>query len=130
MKYGNPGERLSASRSCERRFGTPFLRGEEPLRIESRHTARTGGGHGLAIHMILYVAGGEYARHVGLRTPTTGLDVARVVHIELAAEECGVGIVADGDEETVGGQLGRLAVLQIANENARDRFVSNHVLDD
>ncbi|OMP12962.1 hypothetical protein COLO4_02517 [Corchorus olitorius] len=52
--------------------------------------------------VVLHVAGGEHARDVGGRghavQAALRADVARVVHVELAAEDVGVRLVADGDE--------------------------------
>jgi hypothetical protein len=37
------------------------VRGDEPFGLERRHAAHAGGGHGLAEHLVLDVAGGEDA---------------------------------------------------------------------
>ena len=59
-------------------------------------------------------------------------DVAGLVHVELPAEERGVRVVPDGDEEPVGLELGLLAGLHVANENAGHAAVlgAEHLLDD
>jgi len=61
-----------------------FEGGQEPFRVERRHTAGAGGGHGLAVDMILHVAGGEDARDVRaggarLRDQVAGLVVVELV---------------------------------------------------
>src|SRR3546814_2862820 len=77
------------------------------------HAAHAGGGHGLAEHLVLDVAGGEDAGDRGRRAVGRGLDVAFVVHVEMAAEHLGRRVVADGDEHAVGGNLARLARLDV-----------------
>src|SRR5689334_11405222 len=74
---------------------------EEPLGVERRHAAGPRAGDGLAVDVILHVAGGEHAFHAGLGgqafQPAAGDDVA-VLHLQLAGEQVGVRVVADGDE--------------------------------
>ena len=58
--------------------------------------------------MVLHVASGEYPRHVGHRGHAgqagAGDDVA-VFHLQLALEDVGVGLVANGNEAAFDGQL-------------------------
>ena len=70
---------------------------QEPLRFDRGHAAGTGRGDGLAVMMVLHVAGGENAFDVRFRAVVRD-QVAVFVHIQLAFEELRVGIVADGDE--------------------------------
>src|SRR6185503_9114410 len=59
------------------------------LGVERGHAAAAGAGDGLAVHMVLDVAGGEHARHAGGRgealAAAAGDDIA-VFHLELAGE--------------------------------------------
>src|SRR5690606_4665136 len=71
------------------------------LCVQGGHAAAGGAGDSLAIDVVLHVAGGEDARHRGhgghALQAAAGGDVA-VVHVQLALEDAGVGLVADGDE--------------------------------
>ena len=53
---------------------------------------------GLTVGVIHQVAGGEHARDIGERRAALGDDVAVGVGVDLALNELGLGIVADGDE--------------------------------
>src|SRR5450759_4948973 len=72
------------------------------LRVQCRHAARAGAGHGLAIDMVLHVARREYAGYAGgggiALLTAVGEDVA-ALHFELALEDLCIGRVADGDEQ-------------------------------
>src|SRR5690242_18710452 len=60
---------------------------QESLCVQRRHAARASRGDGLAVHMVLHVAGSEHARHAGHRGKAdlagAGVDVA-VLHLDLA----------------------------------------------
>src|SRR5450830_1422871 len=77
------------------------------LGVQCCHATRTGAGDGLAVDMVLHVAGGKHARHAGggghAFQASLGLDVA-VVHVQLAFEDAGVWLVANGDEYAVHAQ--------------------------
>src|SRR5690606_37405690 len=77
---------------------------ELALGVERGLAAGGGRGDGLAVDMVLHVAGGEHAGDAGGRgiavTPATGDDVA-TFHVQLAFEDIGVRLVADGDEYAV-----------------------------
>src|SRR5699024_4667056 len=63
-----------------------------------------GGGDGLPVDVVGDVAGGEYAGDAGgggLAVQAAFDAVVAVVHVELAGEDVGVGLVADGDEHAV-----------------------------
>src|SRR5258708_37517338 len=72
------------------------------VRIESRHVARSRACHGLAIDVVLHVAGGEYAGNAGRGrvsgVATFGDDVAGP-HLELALADIGGWRMTDGDED-------------------------------
>src|SRR6185503_1554794 len=63
------------------------------LRVERRHAAGPSAGDGLAVYVILHVAGGKHAGDAGSGgvsvQPALGDDVA-VLHLELALENFGV----------------------------------------
>src|SRR5690606_35159632 len=81
--------------SGQRRLG--LLR-EEPLGLKRRHAAHARGGDGLAVHLVLHVAGGIDAGHGGGGGVGPGEDITLVIHLHLALEQGGGRIVADGDE--------------------------------
>src|SRR3546814_942537 len=51
--------------------GSVVLGLEPALRVQGGLAARTGGGDGLAVGVVLQVAAGEYAHHVGCRCAAT-----------------------------------------------------------
>ena len=63
---------------------------------------------GLAVDVVLHVAGGENAGDAGLGgvafASAPGHEVA-ALHFELAGEQVGIGFVADGDEDAVDGEV-------------------------
>src|SRR5438094_8434844 len=85
----------------QRRARMPFLGGEEALRVERGHTTGAGGGDRLPIGVILHVAGGEDAGHIGLGRAGLRDEIAGFVVVELVDEQLGVRVVADSDEDAV-----------------------------
>lgn len=66
----------------------------QPLSLQRRHTARTGRRDGLAVLLVLDVAGGEHALDGCLGGTGYGLNVAVCVEGELGLDEGGGGLVA------------------------------------
>ncbi|KAI1692731.1 hypothetical protein Ddc_23368 [Ditylenchus destructor] len=99
---------------------------QEALGVQGGHAARAGAGDGLAIDVVLHVAGGEHARdgghggHAG--QAALGDDVA-VFHFQLALENFGVGLVADGDEAALQLDVGGRAVLRALDAHTGDAAV-------
>src|SRR5579884_3851310 len=83
--------------------------------IDRRAAAIAGRGHRLTVAMIDHVAGGENAWHVGHRVLARD-DVAPLVHIDLAAEQRGIGLMADGHEQPLDIEPSRRIGLQIADQ--------------
>ena len=81
----------------------PFF--EVALCVERGHRPGAGRGDGLAVRVILHVAGREDARDVRPGRPRLGHEVALVVVVEPVQEERRRRIVADRDEEAVGLEL-------------------------
>src|SRR5690606_4851465 len=85
------------------------------------HAAETGRGDGLAVDVVGDVAGGEHARHAGLRGHArgTGLDAhVAVLHVQLADEDVRVRLVADGDEHGAELDVAGFAALHVAHAHA------------
>src|SRR5439155_5443145 len=78
---------------------------EEPLGVHGGHTAGPCGCHSLPVDMVLNVARRKDAGNVSLRA-VVRLEIAHLVHLELAAEKRCVGRVADADENSVAGFYG------------------------
>nr|GEU28440.1 hypothetical protein [Tanacetum cinerariifolium] len=109
-----------------------LLRFEVALGIQRGHAAGAGAGDGLAVDMVLHVAGGKHAGSGGggghAFGARAGLDVA-VVHVQLAFEDARVRLVADGHEQAVHGDLGDGAVVGRLQFQARDAaFVAQYFL--
>ena len=79
-----------------------------PLRIDRRHAAGAGGGNRLAVDMVLDIAAGKDTGDIGLGA-VVGEDVSGRIEIELADEQFGIGLMADGDEQAVAFEVGSLA---------------------
>src|SRR6185312_7607541 len=75
-----------------------FLRGKIFLGVERGHAAGAGGGHRLTVDLVHHVAAGEHALDAGLGRARLDDDVAVGIEVELALEQLGRGLVADGDE--------------------------------
>ena len=86
--------------------------------VQCAHATTAGGGHGLAPAAVLDVTGGEDAGDLGLRRAGAGDQVAGLVGLELAVQERGVGDVADGVEEALGGDDPLLAGLDVTDAHA------------
>src|SRR5690606_23890791 len=78
------------------------------------------------VHVVLYIAGGEHTGHRGhgghAGQAALGDDVA-VFHVELAFEDAGVGLMADGDESAGDGQVFGGAGVGVAYAHAGDAAV-------
>ncbi|MPM35580.1 hypothetical protein SDC9_82173 [bioreactor metagenome] len=118
------------------RGGNPFLflLFQETLGVEGCHAARSCAGDGLAVDVVLHVAGGEHAVHAGLGgkafQAALGDDVAGLVHFQVALEDFGVGRVADGDEAALQGDVFYLAVLCALDADAgHAALVAQHFVE-
>jgi hypothetical protein len=63
---------------------------------------RTSAGDGLSILLVLDITAGKDTRHAGVAGAGLGLDVAVLVELDLALDQLGGGVVADGVEEPLG----------------------------
>ena len=81
---------------------------EEMLSIESGHAAGASRGDGLAVARVLDIAAGVDAGDTGGDAGSGNVAVG--MELELAGEEFGIGLVADGDKEAVDVALGCGAV--------------------
>src|SRR6201995_3641726 len=71
-----------------------------PLGVQRRLAPGAGGGDRLAVGVVHEVAGGEHPGDVGQRRLALGDYVAAVVGLDLALDELGLRVVADGNEGT------------------------------
>src|ERR1019366_2914986 len=102
---------------------------EPAFGVDGRHAARSGGGDGLAVAGVLDVAAGENALHVGVGGGAHRPQVAAVLHVELALEDGGVGLMADGHEQAGDRQDGLLTGLVVPDLDGLDLLVAEHVDD-
>src|SRR5208283_5713082 len=79
-----------------------FLRIEPALRVDRRHASRARGRDRLPIDAVGNVAGGKHAIDAGVGRSRFHLQVADLVHLELALEERGVWLMTDRDEDGAG----------------------------
>ena len=96
------------------------------LGVERRLAAGPGGGDRLAIGVIDEVAGGEHAGAVRARRAALGDDVAVLVEVDLARDELGLRLVADGDEgagdlQRAAPRRSRCCAARRVSERARSR---------
>src|SRR5690606_2807135 len=88
------------------------------LGVERSLAAAAGAGDGLAVDVVLHVAGGEHAGNAGLGGIAVAAalgDQVAVLHFQLAGEDVGVGLVADGDEHAL-----EIDILSLAVADALD----------
>src|SRR5579875_494410 len=83
------------------------------LGVDRRHASRSRCGDRLAVNMVGNVARREHALDAGPRRAATHPDIAGFVHVELAAEDFRVRLVADRDKDRVGAELPDLASLEV-----------------
>src|ERR1700761_9557692 len=75
--------------------------GKKPLRFQGCHATHARCRNGLTEYLILDVTGSENTGNTGMRRVGSCLDVAALVHVELALEQVGGRRMADGDEQPV-----------------------------
>ena len=103
----------------------PSVGGFQPtLAVDGRHAPGSGGRDCLAVGVVLHVAAGEHARHVGLGRSWLGDEVAVVVHVEDALEQVGVGSVPDGHEQPGDGQASVTSSVSTLRTTAPSNLVS------
>src|SRR5438552_12067599 len=90
-----------------------FLAGQPALRVERRRAAGARRGDGLPVRPVHDVTAGEDALNGGPRRRLVDLQVAVGVGGELAGEQLGTRVVADGDEQAGRGQHVLSAVLGV-----------------
>src|SRR3990172_7789946 len=78
--------------------GASCALGGEGCGVDRRHAPSARRGDRLPVHLVHHVAAGEDTFDRGARSPID-LDVALLVHVELAAEQIASRLVSDGDEE-------------------------------
>ena len=78
---------------------------EVTLSFDSRLTARSCSRDGLTIERIGYVTSSEDARDAGAWRSSFGLDVADFIDFDIVREELGIGVMTDGEEEAVDGEV-------------------------
>src|SRR5712692_8173831 len=96
------------------------LRLQVALGLEGGHAAGARGRHGLAIGEVGDVAGREDSGHGGLGRSRHHLHVAVRAELDLALEEGGVRMMADGHEEPVDRRLPDHAALEILEPDGGD----------
>ena len=96
---------------------------QKPLRIKRCHTAGACAGDGLAIDVIHHVAACKDAGNAGLGRLTFGtaayLDIA-AGHIKVPFKNTGVGLVPDGDEDTMQSHIFGAAAIGCSNSHSGD----------
>lgn len=93
------------------------------LRLQSSHASSTGTGNGLAVSLVLDVTSGKHTGDARLRGAGLGDDVALGVDVDLALDQVGRGVVADGVEEAV-----CLDRLLLAADDVLDNEVAHQAL--
>src|SRR5690606_24073023 len=85
------------------------------LRVECSHTTCTRGGYRLAIDRVGGIAGGEHALNIGSGGSRHDLDITCLVHFKVILEDLGIGLMANGEEESLYGNFLCLSRLVIHN---------------
>ncbi len=92
--------------------------GKISLGIDGGHATGTCGCNGLAIDVILNVSGGKNAFNIGFGAARDGFYVAVFVQIEDSFEQLGVGLMADGHEESGDVEFSVFFSGVVVNQNA------------
>ena len=93
---------------------------EPSLGIDSSHAAGARGGYCLPIDTIDYISRGEDAVDVGVGRTGAHLDVTKLVHLKLAGEDRGVGLMADGHENSVCAKIRGITCRQVLQADTTD----------
>src|SRR6476646_2421773 len=102
---------------------------QELFRVEGGHTTGARGSDGLAVAMVLDFTNDINAWNGG-QAAMLGEEIAIAVHLQLALEDGGVRIVADGDENAVDCKFAEFFGLQVAHAGAfHVAFESENLLD-
>src|ERR1700675_2368473 len=87
---------------------------QELFGIEGGHAAGACCGYGLAIAVVLHVSGDKHTGNRG-QGAVFGDEVAVGVHVQLAFENGGIGIVANGDESSMDIKFGSFLSFRITH---------------
>lgn len=93
------------------------------LRLQSSHASSTGTGDSLAVSLVLDVTSSKHAGDARLGGAGLGEDVALGIDVDLALDQVGGGVVADGVEEAV-----CLDGLLLAGDDVLDDEVAHQAL--
>src|SRR5258708_7556885 len=110
LYYARCGDDLLGQHFCVVLF-------QELFRVHGGHASGAGGGHGLAVAVILDVASNKDAGD-GRFAAIQGDEIAVGIHFELAAEDGGVRVVADSNEDTLKFDLGNGIGLRVPQAHA------------
>src|SRR5450756_406152 len=100
---------------------------EPPLRVDRRSAAVPGGGHRLAVAMVVDVAGDEDPLDPGVGFVLDD-QVALLVLRKPALEGRGIRPVADRDEEARDGEIAGRPGRHVAQPHAGDRLLAEHLV--
>ena len=82
---------------------------QEAIRIQCCLAAAGGRRHRLAIDVVLHITGRKYTRYAGgcgiAIAAAFGDDVTGLVHLQLAFEDIGVGLMANRDKDAIDGDV-------------------------
>src|SRR5437868_4409062 len=99
---------------------TLFLVFQPALCFDRRHASGSGSRDGLTENRILNIAAGKDAGNIRPRGAGLRLDVALFVEVDLSLEDLGIRIMANGNEQSIDGQVGLLLGLMVEKFQARD----------
>src|SRR5262245_43857508 len=100
---------------------------QQTLGLDSGHAAGTGGGHGLAVLVIYYVAAGENPRHFRANV-VIGYEIPGFVHIQLPYKQVAVRPMTDSDEDPGNRPLADFARHSVLQDHARHLLFA-HIMD-
>src|SRR6478736_4747513 len=103
--------------------------GEPAFGVDGRRTAGTGRRDGLPVRVVDEVAAGEHAGDLRVRGGGVDVHVARVVEIDLVADQRAARVVADGDEHPRDLERALLARAGVAQAQALDAALAEHFGD-
>ena len=89
--------------------------------IQGRHAAKTGRGNGLPVDLVADIPCSKDTFHIGFGGAASesalNFDIA-IVHVELVFENFGIGLMANGNKDTIERQLLAAVILRAFNANA------------
>lgn len=128
-KHTKPGICSSSQVARHSFLDTLLFLSNHTLSLQRGHTTTARTGDSLTVALILYISGREDTLDARLRCPGDSNDVPIRIGLELSPNELGRGLMTDGIEETVDGEVLLLASKDVADAEIVEQITVTLALD-